>query len=255
MRDYWSCSKFADKLRGIPKPEYETGKGWTEWRTNAQFLHPIRYWFVEEFLDKFQDMLYYPIDKLYSVKYWILNRFVTKTHALTSNLKRGEYWEYDTRILHCLFDELVNFVEIEKAWMQVYCHKDKRDQYHVPGYALGWFRTRTWRCPEAGIDYLTWESTDPQLIGSPQAESARTILELYHWWKNVYPNRVDPMDASGWSEYCSISSYSWDSERTEEEENIVKEMLRVTTDIEEKYFKEDTEMLIKLINIRTSLWT
>ena len=249
--NYWSCSKFADIIRGTQKPDYGTSKQWKEWRTEAKEKYPIRYWIVEEMFDKVQDFVYYPLDKLYNVKYWIINRYVTKTHALTSNLKKGDYWEYDTRILHCLFDELVNFVEIEKAWNQVVWRDEEREKYKAPGWAFGPFRTRTWRCPEAGIDYLNWEINDPQTKGTPQAESAQIILDLYVWWKHTRPNRPDPMDISGWSEYCDNYDI-FDDERDPEESGKMIDTINV---IELDYYNEDTEMLKKLIDIRTSLWT
>ena len=113
--NYWSCSKFADWLRGTDKISAGTGKQWDDWGEAAKEAHPIRYWIAEEGLDKIQDFVNWPLDKIYGVKYWINNRFVTRTHALTSNLKKGDWWELDTRIMHCLFDELVNHVEIELA--------------------------------------------------------------------------------------------------------------------------------------------
>ena len=109
---YWSNGKFANWVRGTPQPECGTSKEWRDWKQTAKTKHPFRYWLAETALDKIQDFIMYPIDKLYSVKYWLVNRFVTKTHQLTSNLKKGEWHELDERILHCLFDELVNFVEV-----------------------------------------------------------------------------------------------------------------------------------------------
>jgi len=253
MRDYWSCSKFADALRGTPKPEAASSAGWREWKEIAKTAHPVRFWLAEEALDKIQDFVRYPLDRLYDIKYYILNRWVTKTHALTSNLKRGGYYEVDTRIMHCLFDELVNFVEIEKAWLRVVWHDDAGEKYKVPGYAIGPFRTRTWRCPEAGIDYLNWEATDPVTRDTPQGECARTTLELYYWWKNVYNKRQDPMDASGWSEYCARDRDILDD--THEDREKVDFMLSEIDRIEKEYDREDEEMLIKLIKIRKSLWT
>ena len=249
MRNYWSCSKFADKIRGIEKPFSGSSKDWEEWEKNVKKAHPIRYWLAEEALDKIQDFIRYPIDKLYDIKYYVLNRWVTKTHTLSSSLKKGEYHDFDTRIIHCLFDELVNFVEIEKAWMRVVYHDEDRKRYKVPGYEIGPFRTRTWRCPEAGIDYLNWEATDSVTKDTSQGESARVILELYFWWKNVYNNRPDPMDVSGWNVYCSRE------DNKPEDSDKVNFMISETHRIEKEYRKDEYEMLVKLIKIRGALWT
>ncbi len=255
MRTCWSCTKFADWIRGNKKPEYGTSAQWKDWTKNQKDNNAFRYWLAEEFLDKVQDIVYYPFDKLYNIKYWIINRFVTKTHALTSNLKRGEYWEYDTRILHCLFDELVNFVEIEKAWLNVAWQDENRKKYKSPGWAVGWFRTRTWRCPEAGIDYLTWEATDPELVGSSQSENAKIILELYNWWKHDRPKRPDIYETTGWSVYCESKHGDYLSYNDDGEEQNVSKMIEENYRLEDEYNKEDEEMLIKLIKVRLSLWT
>ncbi len=49
---YWSCSGFADWLRGSAKPRSETAGGWRDWETGAKARNPLRFWLAEEFLDK-----------------------------------------------------------------------------------------------------------------------------------------------------------------------------------------------------------
>lgn len=275
MRNYWSCTKFADWLRGTAKPESASGKGWNEWRKTASSAHKFRYWLAEEGLDAIQDFVMWPIDKLYNIKYWLVNRFNTKTHSLTSStLERGQWHDLDSRILFCLFDELVNFVEIEKAWIHiVFSDKADRKKYNMPWYGSGWFNLRSWRCPQAGLDHLDWESTliwdessgcgpDHELYNKPtyQANNAQEIAELYHWWKFVRPVRPDPYDESGWSEICDRrrenGNLLWSGEdESPEEEKESKKSLDLLRKIEEEYETEDTDMLIRLIKIRKSLWT
>lgn len=254
MRNYWNCTKFADKIRGTTKPEYASSEVWREWEEKAKTAHPFRFWLVEEGFDKVQTLVYYPFDKLYDLKYYIINRFVTKTHTLTSKLKKGEYHELDTRILHCLFDELVNFVEIEKAWMNVVWQDENRKKYKYPGWAVGPFRTRTWRCPEAGVDYLLWEISDPSCAGR-QAESAQTVLDLYNWWTIERPKRPDIYETTGWSVYCESKHGDYLSYNDDGEEQNVSKMIEENYRLEDEYNKEDEEMLIKLIKVRLSLWT
>ena len=273
MRKHWSNSRFANLLRGTPQLECGTSKEWKEWENEAKTKHPFRYWLTETVLDKIQDFIMYPIDKLYSIKYWLVNRYVTKTHALTSNLNRGEWHEFDERVLYCLFDELVEFVEIELAWKNIICDKEAAVRYNAPWLAKGWFRSRTWRCPKAGLDHLRWETTlvmdeswgltpDDPSYGklSDQALKAQEISELYHWWKFVRNKRPDPYEISGWSEYCAEKSFedsSWflSSEKTEEERERSRKMTSLIDEMEEDYYQEDQEYLIRLIRLRRSLWT
>ena len=274
MRNYWSCSKFADWLRGKDKITCGTSKEWRDWERSAKAAYPIRFWIAEEGLDHIQNFINWPIDQIYNFKYWINNRFVTKTHALTSNLKRGQWQELDTRIMHCLFDELVNHVEIGLAASNFRWDDEARKKYKTPFWAVGWFRWRTYRNADAAMDYLEWASNlrwsenevgdDDPLCGklTHQALGAIEIRELYYWWKNVYPNRPDPHDESGWSEWCDRRREETDGgfmamleDRTEEEETESRRILDRCREIEEQYEKEDTEMLIRLIKVRHYLWT
>lgn len=275
MRNYWSCSSFADWIRKTPKLEVGSSKDWKNWEEEAKKKHPIRYYIAEELLDKIQNVIMYPIDKLYSIKYWFNNRFITQTHALMSNLEKGQWHEFENRVLHCLFDELVNFVEIEKSWKNIICDESAAIKYNAPWYSFGWKRFRVWRSPEAGLDYLDWESQlimdetwgltpDDPSYGklSDQALKAQEISELYHWWKYSRQNRPDPYDASGWSQHCDEkrkeSNSFWSCfcrEESPEEREKVNEMLKLLHKMEEDFYDEDERMLIRLVKIRRSLWT
>ena len=275
---YWSCTPFADWIRGTTKLKMGTSEEWNEWETRAKAAYPIRWWIAEEGLDHLQDFVTWPVRKIYDIKYYINNRWVTRTHGLTAhprNIKPGEWCDVGNRFLPCLFNELVNFVEIEQAWHQIaWGDKETKAKYNVPFWATGWWRWRTWRCPQAGLDYLDWAMSltfdkdwgvdeGSENYGKPtgQAENAKEIKALYMWWITVYPNRPDPHDASGWSAYCEASrnanggklSLSPDKDPTFKE--MSDKALNLLSEIEEAYEKEDEEMMIRLIKVRNSLWT
>jgi MoaA/NifB/PqqE/SkfB family radical SAM enzyme len=68
------------------------------------------------------------------------------------------------------------------------------------------------------------------------------------------------MEASGWSDYCqqirqSGRDYLDFEDRTPEEREQSSRALDLSNEIEDKYNKEDEEMLIRLIRIRHALWT
>jgi hypothetical protein len=259
MTTYWSCSKIANLIRGKSKPYVLSSSKWN-----------IRCWIAETALDAIQDFIYWPFRRLYDIKYYINNRWVTKTHQLTakaSHLKRGQWVDVDNRFLPCLFDELVDFVEIEKAWLCINCDDEAKKKYSAPWWSHGIFRWRTWRSAEAGIAHLTWESKliydnnsgiDPanKLYGKPmeQAKNAIEILSLYNWWKKIYSARLDPMDSTGWTDYCNNKPELL-GETAPEDRKRVKKMLAGMRRIDATYEKEDTEMLIRLIKVRNSLWT
>lgn len=198
MRNYWTCSKFADWIRGTTKLKCGTGKEWREWEEAAKAKYPIRWWIAEEGLDKIQDVWCYIPERINNVRYYINNRFVTRTHSLTAHprdIAPGDWRDVGNRFLPCLFNELVDFVEVEQAWSHCVWDDEARKKYSYPWWRR-WYRQ--WRCPEAGIDHLKWAMTltNKDFIQEGekeeptyQAKAAKEILELYTWWKEVYPLR------------------------------------------------------------------
>lgn len=228
MRNYWSCTKLADKIRGTIKPVAETSEGWKEWETKAKTAHYYRFLIAEEGLDSLQRVIMYPHTLYKSIVFYIRNRFIDKTHQLTAHakhIKPGEYCDLTDRMLYCLFDSLVDFVEIELAYMTDF--------------------KKNGRSAEKGLAHLDWAMSltfdedwgyekDNENYGkpTPQAIGAQEIKELYLWWTSVYSARVDPLDVY------------------EETKSIEK-----SSELEMQYEKEDTEMLIRLIKVRSNLWT
>jgi len=274
--NYWSIGKFADWLRGTPKPHAGTGKEWRLWNKAAKETHPIRYWIVEEGLDYLQNFVNWPMDRIHSVRYYINNRWITRSHSLTAHardIKPGDWCDVGNRFLPCLFNELVDFVEVEQAWHHVLWDEEARKRFDVPWYRRGWLRLRVWRCPDAGIEHLIWASglklgddmgvdKDSEDYGRPtrQAENAQEILALYRWWKAERPKRPDPMEASGWTAYCErLRGNGRDMfdmlDKTPEESEMSRAALDKSNEIEAAYEKEDEEMMIRLIKVRNGLWT
>ena len=279
MRNYWTCSKFADWLRGTTKLKWGTAEEWSDWQARAKKDFPVRWWLAEEGLDHVQSFIMYIPEKIHSVKYYINNRWITRTHALTAHprdIRPGTWHDVGNRFLPCLFNELQDFVEVELAWWHlVWADKEERKKYEAPWWRFGWWNVRIWRCPQAGLDNLEWQrnlrwkedevGSDSPSLGelTPQAVKAQEILDLYKWWTEVYRNRPEPMEASGWSEYCDRCS--------NELGGGVMDMLREPKspelkafgdaahkklqEIEAAYEAEDEEMMIRLIKVRHGLWT
>ena len=275
--NYWSCSKFADWVRGKPKLKMGTSEEWDAWRDEAERYHPVRYWIAEEGLDYLQDFVTWPIRKLYDIKYYINNRYVTRTNSLTahpSDIKPGQWCDVGNRFLPCLFNELVDFVEVELAWWHLAWNIEERPKYNAPWWAFGWFRIRTWRCPQAGLDNLEWQRNlkmdesycvkpDDKDFGKPtrQAINAQEILDLYTWWTKVYRNRPDPYEASGWTAACEANRVanggrlSFSTPKDPALKKAQDKASKLLHKIEADYEKEDEAMMIRLIKIRNSLWT
>lgn len=278
MRDYWTCSKFADWIRGTTKLKCGTSEEWHEWETRAKAAYPVRWWLAEEGLDMVQKFVMWPSDKLHSIKYYINNRWISRTHSLTAHpqdIKPGQWQDVGNRFLPCLFNELQDYVEIELAWWHLAWEgKEERAKYNAPWWRFGWWNMRLWRCPQAGLDNLEWqrnlrfgedegfEKGDPH-IGqlTPQAKNAQEILDLYNWWTQVYRNRPEPMEASGWSAYCEAARLAnggkmmFGADKTPELKKMSDKAMKKLHKIEADYEKEDEAMMIRLIKVRNALWT
>ena len=231
--------------------------------------HPVRYWIVEEGLGKVQDFVTWPKRKVGDVRNYITNRYVSKTHALTSKLKRGQWYEYEHRLLHSMMDSLVDYVEIEEAWIYVCWGDEERKAKYKPTTRFWW---NEWRCPEAGVHRLKWAASlvlDKDMgveEGSPnygkptgQAIHAQEILALYTWWKVTRPARPDPYEVSGWTAYwASIErkiGSRWFGKRTPDQKKTSGKILKVMGKIEAGYDKEDQDMMIRLIKVSAGMWT
>lgn len=278
MKTYWTCSKFADWIRGTTMLKSGTSEQWAEWKRRAKTQHPIRYWIAEEGLDRLQDVIVFVPNAIYSLKYYINNRWVTRTHALTAHprdIKPGEWRDVGDRFLPCLFNELVDYVEQELAWWHIaWADPSEKHKYKAPFWATGWFRWRAWRCAQAGLDNLEWqrslvyddtwmvEQSDPR-YGQPTAQAidAQEILDLYKWWTEVYHNRPDPHDASGYSDYCERKRQLdgddgfFSQPDSAELRELGDRALKACNEIEAAYEAEDQQMMIRLVKIRNALWT
>lgn len=275
MRNYWTCSRFADWLRGTPKLNSGTSEEWSTWKKTAKLTHPFRYWLAEEALGDLDDVWNYIPSKISSVRYYIDNRFLTKTHVLSSSLSKGQWHEFEERVLYSMFDTFVDFIEIETAWSHCMWNSEAQKKYNMPWWRGQWYTRwfRRWRCAEAGVAHLEWEmtlkyndewtkKTDPLYDKpTPQAEAAKEKWALYYWWKYVRPQRADVYDYSGWSAYCderekaNPDGWVFENNKSKKDKKRTKELLEAMRKLEEQYDAEDEEMLIRLIKLRKSLWT
>jgi hypothetical protein len=278
---YWTIGKFADWLRGTKIIASGTSEEWSAWKRKAKANHPFRYWLTEDVLDSVEKFVKLLPNKINDVRYYLNNRFTSKTHALTSTLKRGQWHEFNERLLFCSFDSFVDHIEIENAWSHlVWSDKETRAKYKMPWWRQRWY-TRwfmEWRSPEAAIAYLEWEmslrntewyaETDP-LYDTPttQAIAAKEKWNLYYWWKHVRPHRVDVHEYCGWNAYCEerrlgvlskggeLGDYIFDNDESNQDKERSRKILKDMDALEKQFSSEDEDMLIRLVKLRDSLWT
>lgn len=237
---------------GINKPEWFVfGDGsYEDWKTNTRKNHPVG-WFLTEtapnWIQRAHEIITSPY---YDTRYYIRNRFYRRTHVLRTDCPPGQYWDTDERILSAMANAIIDFVEVELAFKHKWCGSDD-----VPNAV--W---KNGRCPELGLKYLEWEMTldDPALDeysrADSQAKTSREIKVIYDWAK-ARPDRPDPMEVSGWSEFCAKYPGLWRKQETPEQAAESAVALKKVREIEDQYNQEDEDMLIRIIKIRRSLWT
>jgi hypothetical protein len=237
ITDHWSNSKFADWIRGTVKPESASFPDWNDWKIEAMTAHPFRYAIAEDWLDKIQWVIWWPNNRVTSIVYYFRNRFITKTHTLTSSqLEKGRWHEFDTRLLYCVFDELVNFIEIELA-----------DHYIVWNNLEKEYNKSKGRSRQAGLDYLKW-AQETKNYGtndvSTQAIHAKEVEDLYNWWMFTRPAKLAHI------EKLYDFDYVFGDNSPETEARFTQ-----AVEFEDELESEGEEMLIRLIKVRGSLWT
>lgn len=246
-----------------PTPLAATIKGWKEWETKAKSEEPIKFWFYDTLPGYISDTKYIMLKPFKDIKNFVRYRTYDKHHIINTGLVPG-YHECDTRLMHGMFNLLVDFVEVELAWMNYISNKENKASWWkklVPSL-------KSYRDPESGIDYLNWEATldDPKLSeferSDLQAANAREKLVIYNWWKFIRPAREDAIDLSGWSAWSAnkrkkngvfgLLSIKDDSD---EEKDEIRRILAKRDQIDAAYDEEDTQMMIRLCKIRLSLWS
>lgn len=261
MRNYWSCTKLADYIRGNTKPQVASASKWIDWEESAKESKPVRYWLAETGLDSLQEIVYSPVTAVAAVRSYVSNRFISCAHACTASpqdITPGSWCDTGYRFMPCMFNELVNFVETEIASVHYSSlSKEDRNRFEKPRMF------RTWRSPSAGVEKLALDSLvlnkeiidnapdDPHKDELSQfAIRSKEVLDLYLWWTEVYRNRPDPYDTV--SQELGVKPTL---DMLDYDEAIVREWSKRVAAIEQCYDNEDEEMLIRLIKIRKWLWT
>lgn len=269
-QDSWLFTWLRKSVFKIEKPRALAWGGWAKWDNELKASRPVAYFATETLPDWLEKPAQWTIDPVYDATYYLRNRFVRQTHMVHTDLEQGVWHEYETRILHGMFTELVDFVEVEQAWHTCMWDEKARKKHQMPWWRDNWlFYWHEWRCPEAGIEYLQWCMTldDPALPvhdrNPSQAEHAREVLTLYTWWKDIRTTRRDEYEEAGFTEFNDRMAAKYgrldfdpdDKQLTAQERKEKHTIYTRVHEIEEARHQEDEAMMIRLVKIRSGLWT
>ena len=210
----------------------------------------------------------------YKVKdawYWVRNALFHRYDRVKIEcMSRGDYRDSNYILFESIFQILCDFVEIEVAHMETICNKDRYTRWerfqmrHLP---RSWHRTLSrklamrhfeWECELLDPDFDRWNVDTGQYEDSDQLSNqaimARKQRDLYLWYRDIRPKRVDP---------DSIWRYDLrDVVRKAEREGIdipeikiERDSLMASGEEEERQRQEDTDMACEVVKIRSSMWT
>ena len=267
MDSFFTDGKLVKALRkrtGIEKPYALPWGEWKQWEEKTKAEQPWAYFLTESVPKAVDRVISAIVSPYYDVKYYVRNRFIRRSHVLRTDCKPGQYMDTDEKIITGLVNAVIDYVEIELALKSRWSGTEES-------------KSAVWkngRCPQLGLEYLNWEITllqdetmgvDPgsadYLAPSSQATAAKEVKAIYEWAKNrnLRPN---PLEASGWSAYCDkykrntgLDSIFNREDWSEEQHTDHKSALTQINELEKAYLQEDEDMLIRLIRVRSSLWT
>lgn len=195
---------------------------WEDYYADLKKAYPIRYFFAETLADFLRFKVWMPIVRPFKdFKYWLVSHVIPSRRYHMLDLRQPKGYRYgwqdtDTRMLYANFNLLNEFVK-----------------YEMPNFY----------CPTPD------ECADISDIGNrKQRNDYFEIHELHNWWNVERPKEIKAKDDALhlWYERKHKEKIF-----DEETERLWKEHLA----IDEAFLDKETEMLIRLIKIRKSLWT
>ena len=257
-------NKFIRWLKYNP-PFSGTADEWLSFNERFKKNAPIRYYIVRGTPSRVYIILKYRVSKLfYNIKF----RFIHKYHVVDTGLK-PDYYDIPILMLHVNFNMLVNYVENECSHLYAYNDSTRYKNLYGVKRLLPWlFKSSVKKNKEYakkyGLAYLEWAATldcpdlpeYKQSVG--QAKAAREVIALYKWWTEERPNRKD-LESPVTRKIDKLPLFTTLSEKWKKENPELSEQWSIHVKnqfkLEENWRKEDTEMLIRLIKVRSELWT
>jgi hypothetical protein len=185
----------------------------------------VKYWIKSLLFDNYIGY------KLKNIIWFIKYRTTHKYHIVKTGLKPN-YYDMDTRMLHVNFNLLKEFVE-------------KSHYNEIVDYDTNDDDRKTFQ--EINFLYKWWTQD------RNNREKNLRLLEEEHYKKFPANLSFVPHDLDEDGDPISFLLLE-NPKKSEEEQKIYKDSLFKITDMETNNYIEDTEMLIRLMKIRSHLW-
>jgi len=199
--------------------------------------HPVR-WFFLQSVPNALEFLITILPTLYQdVKFWIRYRTTEKYHIVNTGLKPG-YYDTDNILTAAMWALLVDFVEVECAWMNIRFESDKAKRTEYYKHRTTLFQRKV-RVSEMGLDYLNFQIESDSRKTKPYNE----IIAAYNFYKSELPALETELKAA-WEEDIDYDN------PVQRKENYK----RIDT-LEAKIHKLSTKHLSNIVKHRSYLWT
>jgi len=159
----------------------------------------------------------FPFEQLLDLKYYLKNLIFRRHHIIKTGLKKGQWYDTDTRMLYGMMNMLVSYIEDEKPfeiieWDEDDTHRNVKEEILA---IKEWWDNYHNREAEIGIALHDWH------------EEKFSGCEGDEWLKRI------------------------NSKDTDEQ----KRLFDRHEELKKKLFEEEQDMLIRLVKIRRFLWT
>lgn len=175
---------------------------------------------------------------------FVAHRTTKRFNVLKIRSLSSDYWDKDEIMLHAIMQLVVDFVEIECAFMvmdQPYTFKERLY------LKLPWFlrSDNLIRSRERGLQHLDELISVYEDRMKDASDAPRNIKEVYIWWKDIRPQRKQTMESlfinSDGKEIVDVK--------------VLTKLVKQEMALEKKFEKEDEKMLKLIISARTFMWT
>lgn len=208
-----------------------------------------------------------PFRKFRDFRYALRNMIFRGHNNVKLTKFSGKNWvETDDRLFEATFELLCEYLEDQKAWLEVICQSDKYDR--VTKWKMKYL-PRAWRkdlSRELALRYLDWEINECDL--PHQSESARKQKELYLWYNDIYNKYEDPWDnlphppgklfdrtPCEWDKDGNPTMYKIDLHHDDPAWDEYHKASDAASREQDRRYEEATQMAIEVLKIRNSLWT
>ena len=196
------------------------------------FTYSARHWFRRT----------RPFKWLIDGNHWIRYRTTDKYNVIQISSLEPGYYDSDRRLIHGMFDLLVEFVEQELAHFTFACNYAEYKK-QIPWWKSEkeWVKENFLMLVNHHWDWAMKLTMDCDDQGNPrgndlevnhegtQGYCSKELKEIYYWYKNEY---LDP---------------KWDNLKYEKGQDFMK--------VDEEQYQKETEMLCRLIKVRGRMWT